>query len=142
MKPTIKAFLHSNTSDHIPASLVRAVIQQSGGIESFTEDAEDITRHGVNGGFHGWIYHKDTVTFTKRNKAAILQLCKDAADSMGMDNIYSLIASFNCAEGYSAEEVAEAIHNSGSEERTMIYNCLAWFAAEEVARAYCDMLEG
>ena len=142
MKPTIKAFLHSGASHHIPASLVRAVIRQSGGIESFAEDAENITNHGVNGGFHGWIWYTDTVAFTKRNKAAILELCKDTAESMGADNIYSLIASFGCAKGYSAEEIAEAIHNSRSEDRTTIYNCLAWFAAEEVARAYCDMMEG
>lgn len=142
MKPTIKAFLQSGASHHIPASLVRAVIRQSGGIESFTEDAQSITNHGVNGGFHGWIYYTDTVAFTKRHKAAILELCKDIAESVGEDNIYSLIASFACAKGYSAEEVAEAIHNSRSEDRTTIYNCLAWFAAEEVARAYCDMLEG
>ena len=142
MKPTIKAFIQSGTTGHIQSSLVRAVIRQSGGIASFAEDAESITNHGIDGGFHGWIYHKDTVAFTKRNKAAIMELCKDTADNMGMDNAYSLIASFGCAKGYSAEEVAEAIHNSRSEERTMIYNCLAWFAVEEVARAYCDMLEG
>ena len=142
MKPTIKAFVQSGATGHIPSSLVRAVIRQSGGIASFAEDAESITNHGIDGGFHGWIYYKDTVAFTKRNKTAIMELCKDTADSMGMDNAYSLIASFGCAKGYSPEEVAEAIHNSRSEERTTVYNCLAWFAVEEVARAYCDMLEG
>ena len=142
MKPTIKAFLQHGASHHIPASLVRAVIRQSGGIESFAEDAESIANHGVNGGFHGWIWYTETGAFTKRNKATILELCKDTAESMGADNIYSLIASFGCAKGYSAEEIAEAIHNSRSDDRTTIYNCLAWFAAEEVARAYCDMLEG
>ena len=125
---------------HISAKLIRAVVRQSGGWDSFTEMAEDITNHGVGGGFHGWIYHSDTVPFAKRNQAAIMEMAQQMADDLG-EPLYRMIGGFNClkmAEG----EVAEAIHNPRSDDRVQVFNALAWFAAEEVARSYCDIKEG
>ena len=122
---------------HISEKLIRAVVRQSGGWDSFKEMAEDITNHGVGGGFHGWIYHADTVPFAKRNKAAIMELAWQMADDLG-EPIYRMIGGFNClkmADG----EVAEAIHNPRSDDRTQVFNALAWFAVEEVARSYCDL---
>jgi hypothetical protein len=124
------------SKSHISEKLIRAVVRQSGGWDSFKEMAEDITNHGVGGGFHGWIYHADTVPFAKRNKAAIMELAQQMADDLG-EPLYRMIGGFNClkmAEG----EVAEAIHNPRSDDRTQVFNALAWFAAEEVARSYCD----
>lgn len=124
------------SKSHINAKIIRAVMRQSGGWDSFTEMAEDITNHGVDGGFHGWIYHADTVPFAKRNKAAIMEMAQQMADDLG-EPLYRMIGGFNClkmAEG----EVAEAIHNPRSDNLTQVFNALAWFAAEEVARSYCD----
>jgi len=128
------------SKSHISAKIIRAVVRQSGGWDSFTEMAEDITNHGVDGGFHGWIYHSDTVPFAKRNQAAIMGMAQDLAYDLG-EPLYRMIGGFNClkmAEG----DVAEAIHNPRSDDKVQVFNALAWFAAEEVARSYCDTNEG
>ena len=128
------------SKSHISAKLIRAVVRQSGVWDSFTEMAEDITNHGVGGGFHGWIYHSDTVPFAKRNEAAIMEMAQQMADDFG-EPLYRMIGGFNClkmADG----DVAEAIHNPRSDDRTQAFNALAWFAAEEVARSYVNIKEG
>jgi len=124
---------------HLDADLIRAVVRQSGGWNSFKEMAEDIANHGVDGGFHGWIYYTDTVAFTQRNKATIMAAAKAMADDLG-ESTYGMIACFNCLKMQS-DEVAEAIHNPRSDDRTQVFNALAWFAAEEVARSFVDCNE-
>ena len=134
---TLSKFINES---HIPAKLIRAVVRQSGGWDSFKEMAEDITNHGVGGGFHGWIYHSDTVPFAKRNKAAIMEMAKSMADDLG-ETLYRMIGGFNCLK-MGEGEVAEAIHNPRSDDRVQVFNALAWFAAEEVARSYVNIKEG
>lgn len=51
-----------------------------------------------------------------------------------------MIAGFNCID-LTAEEVAEAIYNGKSEDRTTVFNALAWYALEEVCRGYVDAVE-
>jgi len=87
---------------------------------------------------------KDTVTtaFTKRNKKALLELCKDQANDIyghGM-TIPGFIAGFNCV-GCDAEQVAIALYTGKGDNVTEVYNALAWYALEEVARRYCDVIE-
>lgn len=133
---TVKLFV---AQSNIPATLIRAVIRQVGGFDSFKEMAQDVSSHGANGGFHGFIYYTDTVKFTKNNKAAILEYAKEQSSDYGQ-SLTGMIAGFNCLK-YTEEEAAEALYNSRSENRTDLYNALAWYALEEVARAYCDILE-
>lgn len=126
-------------NSHLDADLIRAVVRQSGGWNSFKEMAEDIANHGVDSGFHGWIYYADTVAFTKRNKAAIMAAAKAMANDLG-ESTYGMIAGFGCLK-MQLDEVAEAIHNPRSYDRTQVFNALAWFAAEEVARSFVDCTE-
>ena len=70
MKITTKTIIEN--AGYIPESLVRAVIRQSGGLASFLEKAPDISRHGISGGFGGWIYYSETEPFAKRHRADIL----------------------------------------------------------------------
>ena len=126
-------------NSHINEPLIRAVVRQSGGWEAFTGMADDITNNGVDGGFHGWIYHAETVPFAKRNKGQILALASTLADDLG-ESMLAMIAGFNCLKT-TPEVIAEAIYNPRSSEQTQVFNALAWFAAEEVARSYCDCKE-
>ncbi len=131
---TIKAFtVESNISDR----LIRAVVRQVGGWDSFKELAEDVTNHGAGGGFSGFIYYTDTIAFTKRAKTLILELAEDQARDCGYDSVYSMIAGFNCLD-MRPDEVAEAVHNARSDDRSTAYNALAWYALEEVCRSYVD----
>lgn len=126
-------------TSHISEKLIRAVVRQSGGWESFAEMAWDISNHGINGGFHGWIYHADTVPFAKRNKAEILTMAREMANDMG-EEMLAMIAGFNCLK-MGTEDVADALYNPRSDNAPQVFNALAWFAAEEVARSYCDLTD-
>lgn len=136
---TIKQFAEKS---HVDASLIRAVVRQIGGWEEFKDHAEDVCDHGASGGFSGFTYYSDTVAFTKRNKAAILDFCKQYADDFDNSGVIDLIASFRGMKGETQEDIADGLYNPRSDNRTTVYNILAWFALEEVARAYCDSVEG
>ena len=136
-KPSLKALIEST---NIPASLVRAVVRQRGGWESFKESAPDITRHGIDGGYGGFIYYRDTLPFAKRNKKAILEMASEQANEFGV-GLVEMIQGFGCFRHSkpSQEEIVEAL--AGSTDQTQVPNALAWYAGEEVARAYCDAFD-
>ena len=148
---TIKQFTQASNLD---AKLVRAVIRQMGGFESFKESAQDICNHGIAGGFNGFIFHVDTVAFYGRNRASINKLAADLASDIGEGGAIELIGSFGClstrsqkpgdysrVSDYTADEIGATMYGNKSKMDTQIANAMAWFAAEEVARAYCDAVE-
>ena len=136
-KPSLKALIEST---NIPASLVRAVVRQMGGWESFKESAPDITRHGIDGGFHGFIYYTDTLRFAHTNRKDILNLATQQAEDFGIELI-KMIEGFGCFR-YSKPTRAEIVEGlAGISNESQVPNALAWYAGEEVARAYCDAFD-
>ena len=131
-------------SSSIPASLIRAVIRQMGGWETFTNYAPDITRHGINAGFLGFTYYHETEPFAARNKNAILELASSQAQEIGYDSTLAMIRSFGC---FRDEKITDCdlmralCKGQNPKNGPNILNGLAWYAAEEVARAYCDLIE-
>jgi hypothetical protein len=123
---------------NIPESLVRAVVRQMGGWESFKESAPDITRNGISGGYSGFIYYSETVAFAKRNRRAILEMASEQAREFGM-GLVEMVKGFNCLKAATETEIVEGL--AGATDETQVPNGLAWYAGEEVARAYCDMTE-
>lgn len=122
----------------VPA-IARAVIAQTGGWDEFATLAHDVADHGADAGFSGFVYYSDTVLFAQANKADIRQLAEYVADGIGEhDGFYSFVASFNCLNGMTTDEVADAMHDSDHDSHTEVMNALAWFALEEVCRAYAD----
>ena len=134
-KPSLANLIDST---NIPESLVRAVVRQMGGWESFKESAPDITRHGISGGFHGFIYYSDTIRFTKRNRKAIIEMASQQSKEFGM-GLVEMIKGFNCLKGATEAEIVEGL--AGSTNETQVPNGLAWYAGEEVSRAYCDAFD-
>lgn len=140
-KPSLSALIEST---NIPASLVRAVVRQMGGWESFTESAPDICRHGIDGGFNGFIYYTDTEPFAKRNLEAINELASGQAQELGSDSTLAMIRGFGCFRGdtLSDGELMRALcHGKNPPDGPNILNALAWYAGEEVSRAYCDAFD-
>ena len=136
---TVKEFCEKT---HLPAGLVRAVIRQSGGWDSFRESAPDVANHGAAGGFSGFIYYADTVPFAKRNKANILEYAESMASEIGADGgALGLIAGFNCLSDITALDVASALYKRNDENAQRVFNALAWFAVEGVSRSYVDLME-
>lgn len=138
--PTMKALIKSTG---IPAPLVRAVICQLGGWQSFTEAAQDIANHGIDGGFHGFIYCRDTEAFTKRNREHIAAMARDQANDFG-STITEMIQNFGCFRNDrpSEEAVSRALYQGRNmDDQPNVLNALAWYAGEEVARAFVDMAE-
>ena len=140
-KPTLSLFL---AESGLNPSLIRSTVRQCGGWEMFKDTAHNFqpSSCGALGGFGGFIYHTDTVPFAKRNKKALLELCKEQADEFyghGM-TVPGFIADFNCVD-CDAEQVAIALYTGKGDNVTEVYNALAWYALEEVARRYCNILE-
>jgi hypothetical protein len=135
---TLQSFCQES---HIAESLIRSTVRQIGGWSTFKNYAQDVTNNGVQGGFCGFTYYADTVNFTKRNKTAILEFCKQFASDIGKSGTIEFITSFNCLRGESQEEVADGLYNPRSDNQTTVYNALAWFILEEVSRSYCDLLD-
>lgn len=141
---TLKSFI---VESHINPKLIRAVVSQLGGWDSFKQSAININNHGINGGFSGFIYYDDTVKFYRKNKALIVNLAEQQACELG-DDAVTMVQGFNCLvdvptrkPDYTMNEIAKALYGRYDDDLMIIYNALAWFAAEEIARSYCDLLE-
>lgn len=137
MKITLQKLIEST---NIPESLVRAVVRQLGGWQSFTESAPDICRHGIDGGYGKFVYYCDTLPFAKRNRAEILRMASDQAEAIGI-GLVEMIKGFNCFRNSppTEAEIVEAL--AGKATESQVPNALAWYAGEEVCRAYDDALE-
>lgn len=124
------------------AKLQNAVIRQLGYTKNDPEllgTLEDISNHGISGGFSGFIYYADTIKFFKANRKAIVELVREMAQDFGQDPI-ELVAGFNCLTNdfETREEIARALYGRLASDDTQVANALAWFAAEEVARSMTD----
>jgi len=134
---------------HLDGELLQAVIDQLGGwYPGIDNTLQDIANHGIDGGFHGFIYHTDTVPFAQKHRALITALAESQADDFGR-GVIETVQNFNClvdkrdgqrTPDYTQAEVGQCLYGDGDD--TQIMNALAWYAAEEVARSYTDLIEG
>ena len=117
--------------------LVKAVIKQ---IED-KESLSDVYNHGAIGGFCGFTYYSDTVTFFRKNKKEIVELAEDMANDLGED-VTNMIKGFNCLKDYELtnSQIGKVLYGrfSDSGDNSTIMNALSWFALEEVARHITD----
>lgn len=119
-------------------NLINAVVEQLGydGIDAECRDVlQDVSRHGADAGFGGFIYYADTCEFFESNRASIVELVKQYADDFGQDSI-SFVASFNWLgdDRETRDEIGRAIYGSLEDGGSLVANALAWFALKEVAR--------
>jgi hypothetical protein len=124
--------------------LALAVIEQLG-IEN-DDDLQvlsDISKHGIQGGYSGFIYYHDTVEFWNKNRLEIRKVLLQDADEFGTD-VCTMIKGFNCLKtlDLDTDEIMECIYtDADTENRTSILNALSWYSAEKIAYAYENMLE-
>lgn len=138
---TLSSFCEAS---HLNPSLIRAVVRQIGGWESFCESAPDVCRGGIDGGFHGFIYNVDTEAFAKRNRQLIANMASEQASEFGL-GVFEMIRGFGCFRHGTKptdEEIGMALYAGREAEDSLpVLNALAWYAGEEVCRSYCDITE-
>ena len=137
MKKTLKNFIKNSNID---AGLIRAVIRQSGGWQSFQESAPDISKHGIAGGFSGWIYYTETCEFYAKNQGVIVSLVEQWANDSNLSPI-DFVAGFHCFDA-DKSSVGKTLYGNKRQHDTQVANALAWFVAEEVTRAFVDWSDG
>ncbi len=142
---TISTLSQFCEASNLNAKLIRAVVRQMGGWSAFKECAPDITKHGIDGGFHGFIYNADTEAFAKRNRELIAEMASQQADDMGM-SVTAMIQGFGCfrrsAPNPTDREIGLALYAGKADpDGVNVLNGLAWYAGEEVSRSYCDLAE-
>jgi hypothetical protein len=122
----------------LPDGLADAVICQSGGWRSFAENAPDISAHGIDGGFCGWIYTAETVAFFNANRAAIVHWIAQTADDFGMGSL-EMLKSWRCLQDCTDSEILQTL--AGIDPSDTVANGLAWGIAEDVANRYANACE-
>ena len=130
----LKSFIEKS---NLPEDLIRQVVRQIGGWESFKEHARDVSMYGANCGFAGFIYYTDTCRFYAVNRDAILEAVRDMCDDLGEEPI-QFVRSFNCLDA-TESEVGLTLYGTKKQHDTQVANALAWFALEEVARSFEDL---
>jgi hypothetical protein len=142
MNQTLKSFCNSSNLD---SKLIKAVVSQSGGWESFQQMAQDVVDNGASGGFHGFIYYTETTSFFKRHRRLILDLAIDQATYMGERSALDMVSNFRCIKDYeiTKAEVEQVLYfgMTGIEMAEIIVNCIAWYALEEVCHEYVNFVE-
>ena len=137
MKRTIKSFCEFS---NINSDLIRAVIRQSGGWKSFQESAPDISKHGISGGFSGWIYYTETCQFYAKNQSTIVNLAEYQSKEFDYPSAQDMVKSFNSIDA-TLSEIGYTLYGNKRQHDTIVANALAWFAAEEVTRSFVDWSE-
>lgn len=138
-KLSLKSFCEKS---NLNPQLVRAVVRQFGGWESFCESAPDVANHGIDGGFHGFIYYNETEAFAKRNCELISELASAQAQELGFDSTFAMIRGFGCFRDDTLTDgdlMRALCRGQNPKDGPNILNALAWYAGEEVCRSYCDL---
>lgn len=137
MKRTIENFCKFS---NINSNLIRAVIRQSGGWQSFQESAPDIANYGISGGFSGWIYYTETCEFYAKNQTLIVALVENWTNYSIISTI-SFVTGFRFLDDEDGQNVVKTLYGTKRQHDTQVANALTWFAAEEVARSFVDWSE-
>ena len=95
----------------------------------------DINRHGIRGGYNGFIWYSDTHAFAMRYRKLIVSLLEEYADDLG-EEVVSMVSNFGVfrhspMDNEDRKELYKYI-DGGRCEQSNITNLMAWFAAEEV----------
>lgn len=117
--------------------LINAVIDRVG-----LESVEDINRHGIDGGFNGFIYYADTHAFAMKHRTEIVKLLETEAEDFRTE-IPEMVRNFGVfqrGDSMDANDRRELYKyiGGGSPEQSTIINLMAWYAAETVCRWFED----
>jgi hypothetical protein len=115
-------------------TLINAVVNRIG-----LDSIKDVNRHGIGGGFSGFIYYTETHAFAMRYRKLIVALLEEQAEQLGED-VVSMVSHFgafrnNPMDNEDKRDLYRYL-GGGKCEQSAITNLMAWFAAEEVCRMF------
>lgn len=117
-------------------TLINAVIRTIG-----LDSVLNVNSHGIDGGYHGFIYYSDTHAFAMRYRKIIVKLLEEHADMLG-EEIVEMVSNFGVfrRQGIDNDDKRELYKylGGGKPEQSTVTNLMAWFAAEEVCRMFED----
>lgn len=117
-------------------NLIQAVINNIG-----IDSVEDVNRHGIDGGFTGFIYYSETHAFALKHQKQIVLMLENMADQLGED-VINMVANFGVFRNSPMDKDDKKDlykYLAGVKpEQGAITNVMAWFAAEEVCRMFED----
>jgi hypothetical protein len=135
------------------AATIRNVITALGynpnaGWESLVElsgNLADCAKHGADGGFSGFIYHRETIAFFLHNRNDIIKNLERTAEELGEDIIKMVqnFGIFRYSPPPSSGEVGKALWGTRKAQGTLtsLYNVFAWFCLEEISHIWYRYLE-
>ena len=128
----IEIYKERSQLDH---RLVSAVLDQLEAEDSVT--LEDISNHGVAGGFTGFIYTYEIIEFFEVNRPLILDQLKEDIKSMSENSILEFVKTFSCLPSeVTTDDIGVTLWSDDLASDEMVAVCLAQYAAETVAKDY------
>ncbi|MCK9220224.1 MAG: hypothetical protein M0P47_09275 [Bacteroidales bacterium] len=128
---TIKKVIEENSDYKV---LINAVVSRIG-----KDSIEAVIKHGINGGYSGFIYCSDTHSFALRYRTLICKLLDELASEFGVD-VIKMVSGFGVFRNspMDSEDKKDLFKylGGGRPEQGTITNTMAWFAAEEVCRMF------
>ena len=121
------------------SKLINAVIRRVG-----ISSVKDINRHGIQGGYNGFIYHADTIKFAKTYRKEIFKLLKEDTYQLWLEtsDIPNIVAEFNYFKNAKMDDndfmnlAGYIVLGKTTDEK--IPHLMAWYAAEAVCRWFED----
>ena len=126
----------------IDKDLSQAVIEQFTA-ESFLQYANDVSNHGIMGGYNGFTQYVDTEAFYVENRDAIIQWVKDYSESTGLyGSFLEMLVGTKVMQDqdFSLEDIAAFVYENDEDADNFTYfaNAMSWIVGEEVCNAYSD----
>lgn len=125
---------------YISAGLIRAVVRQAGGWESFQKITADVAQYGADIGWAGFKYHTETLKFFLAYRDLIRQLIEKTA-AKRRDTAIGLILSFPYHNtNRNLDAIGITLYGPRSSINTAIAKAIACFTLDMVAREYLRVL--
>lgn len=136
-----KKFLEFNDG---MSEMAEAVIDQLGGINTYSLQTLNSVRNGADG-YGGFIYYNELFKWWKLNRETVIKNMDELADDIGDHDAWTLIHNFNAFRDgrniINNKDLALALYgDSDACEDGYLVSVLCWYALEEVSNRFQDFV--
>jgi hypothetical protein len=114
-------------------------------LKSLFATLADCAKHGADGGFPGFTFYSDTLSFFQLNRQDIVKNMELLAEKLGED-IIGMVQGFGVFRydtPPTSASIGQVLWGTGKlkDDLTGLYNVFAWFCLEEVSHVWHRYLE-